>query len=139
MKQLVFTCIFGALCFSPLLSQSISFDSFGPYCQNDIADTLPSLSNDSIVGGWIPEVINTSIIGSTTYTFTPNDTLLAPFSNQVIVNPNPTVNTGSLLTAICQGGTSSVMSGSINGGATSNTWSGGSGTWTNSNNLGLGR
>ncbi|REG88497.1 beta strand repeat-containing protein [Algoriphagus antarcticus] len=50
------------------------------------------------------------------------------------VNPNPTANAGAALAAICQGGTSSAMGGSIGGGATGGTWSGGAGIWTNATN-----
>ncbi|WP_337967747.1 T9SS sorting signal type C domain-containing protein [uncultured Flavobacterium sp.] len=52
----------------------------------------------------------------------------------ITVNPNPTANAGGALTAICQGATSAAMGGSVGGGATSGTWSGGAGSWTNANN-----
>lgn len=55
-------------------------------------------------------------------------------SVQVTVNPNPTANAGSALAAICQGSTSAAMDGSVGGGATGGSWSGGAGTWTNANN-----
>lgn len=55
-------------------------------------------------------------------------------STLVTVNSNPTADAGSALTAICQSTTSSAMGGSIGGGATSGTWSGGAGTWTNATN-----
>jgi hypothetical protein len=49
------------------------------------------------------------------------------------VNPNPTAAAGPALAAICQGGTSAAMGGSVGGGATGGTWSGGAGSWTNAN------
>lgn len=49
----------------------------------------------------------------------------------ITVNEAPTANAGNALSAICQGQTSSAMGGSIGGTATSGTWSGGAGTWTN--------
>jgi hypothetical protein len=52
----------------------------------------------------------------------------------MIVNQNPTANAGSALAAICQGGISAAMGGSVSGGATGGIWSGGAGTWTNANN-----
>jgi len=52
----------------------------------------------------------------------------------ITVNPNPTATAGSALSAICQGGTSAAMGGSVGGGATGGTWTGGSGTWTNAGN-----
>ncbi|MBU6158431.1 MAG: T9SS type A sorting domain-containing protein [Bacteroidetes bacterium] len=50
------------------------------------------------------------------------------------VNQGPTVNAGSSLSAICQGAESQQMGGSVGGGATGGTWSGGAGSWTNANN-----
>ena len=41
----------------------------------------------------------------------------------MIVNPNPTVNAGGAIAAICQGGTTSGLGGSVGGGATGGTWS----------------
>ena len=52
----------------------------------------------------------------------------------VTVNEAPTATAGAALSAICQGQTSAAMGGSIGGTATSGTWSGGAGTWTNANN-----
>ncbi|PRZ19582.1 Ig-like domain-containing protein, partial [Flavobacterium granuli] len=51
----------------------------------------------------------------------------------VTVNPNPTANAGTALTAICQDDMSAAMGGSVGGGATGGTWTGGTGTWTNAN------
>ena len=55
-------------------------------------------------------------------------------TKNITVNPNPTANAGGALAAICQGGTSAAMGGSVGGGATGGTWSGGAGTWTNAGN-----
>ncbi|MDP2042768.1 MAG: T9SS type A sorting domain-containing protein [Algoriphagus sp.] len=52
----------------------------------------------------------------------------------ITVNPNPTATAGPALAAICQGQTSPAMGGSVGGGATGGTWSGGAGTWTNATN-----
>lgn len=43
-------------------------------CQNAMAPILPTNSNNSptITGTWSPAAMNTAILGSTTYTFTPN-------------------------------------------------------------------
>jgi hypothetical protein len=51
----------------------------------------------------------------------------------VTVNPAPTASAGSALAPVCQGSTSAPMGGSVGGGATGGTWSGGAGTWTNAN------
>lgn len=45
----------------------------GPFCVNDAAPSLPSVSNNGIPGTWNPAIINTSASGSSIYTFTPND------------------------------------------------------------------
>ncbi|HRN95649.1 MAG TPA: hypothetical protein PL084_13075, partial [Chitinophagales bacterium] len=52
----------------------------------------------------------------------------------ITVNPKPTANAGSALAAICPGATSAAMGGSVGGGATGGTWSGGAGTWSNASN-----
>ncbi|MEP1085805.1 MAG: glycine-rich domain-containing protein [Algoriphagus sp.] len=55
-------------------------------------------------------------------------------TKNITVNQNPIINVGSTLPAICQGQTSVAMGGNVSGGATTGTWSGGTGTWTNANN-----
>lgn len=64
-------------------------------CQNAIPPNLPTSSNNSpsIVGTWSPAVINTAILGSTDYTFTPNagQCALPKTINITIVNPANTL------------------------------------------------
>jgi gliding motility-associated-like protein len=48
-----------------------TFDAIGPLCQNSIPPALPPTSKEGIAGTWNPAVINTSAIGTATYTFTP--------------------------------------------------------------------
>jgi gliding motility-associated-like protein len=43
----------------------------GPYCLNGVPGILPNASNNGINGTWNPPVINTSVVGNATYTFTP--------------------------------------------------------------------
>jgi len=57
-------------------------------------------------------------------------------SKQLTVNPNPTVNVGGALTAICQGGTTTALGGSFGGGATAAVWSDGAAGGTFTNNSG---
>lgn len=52
----------------------------------------------------------------------------------VNVVSTPTANAGGSLPAICQGGSSAAMEGSVGGGAGGGIWTGGAGTWTNANN-----
>ena len=80
---------------NPLLTPT--FGTFGPYCQNENAPTLPgnSTNSPSIAGTWSPSVINTSTVGTTNYTFTPS--ISACTGNAVIpiivqLAPSPQVN-----------------------------------------------
>ena len=57
-------------------------------------------------------------------------------TKNLTVNPNPTVNAGGALTAICQGGTTITLDGSFGGGATSAVWSDGGAGGSFSNNSG---
>lgn len=49
-----------------------TFQSYGPYCRGDIPQGLPNQSLNGVSGTWSPAVINTNIIGNSTYTFTPS-------------------------------------------------------------------
>ena len=42
------------------------------YCQNSTAPALPPTSKEGISGTWSPASINTSVLGTATYTFTPS-------------------------------------------------------------------
>jgi large repetitive protein len=57
-------------------------------------------------------------------------------TKQIVVNPNPTVNPGGAMAAICQGGTSAALGGSFGGGATAAVWSDGGAGGSFSNNTG---
>jgi hypothetical protein len=84
-----------------------TFNQIPPICQNSTPQTLPSVSTNSIIGFWSPSTLETSIAGTTTYTFTPYDGQCAtPTTINVVVNPlsfvivnNPT---------ICQGETAMI-------------------------------
>jgi len=47
-----------------------SFSDFGPYCVGDNADILPAVSENSMNGTWLPNVIDTENSGMQTYIFT---------------------------------------------------------------------
>jgi gliding motility-associated-like protein len=53
-------------------SLSPTFDAIGPLCQNAAPPALPPTSKEGITGTWSPANINTSAIGTATYTFTPS-------------------------------------------------------------------
>ena len=63
-----------------------SFSAMGPYCLNGVPGILPNASNNGINGTWNPPVINTSVVGNATYTFT-------PAAGQCASNATLTVNT----------------------------------------------
>ncbi|MBM3184895.1 MAG: gliding motility-associated C-terminal domain-containing protein, partial [Bacteroidetes bacterium] len=73
-------------------------------CQNASAPSLPTTSNEGIVGTWNPSTVNTA--QTTTYTFTPNPQFCAQ-SVQVTVNvpQNPVVSTTTGNNVICSGQT----------------------------------
>ncbi|MBW6489676.1 MAG: gliding motility-associated C-terminal domain-containing protein [Lentimicrobium sp.] len=48
------------------------FAQIGTLCQNSVAPALPTTSTNGVTGNWNPAVINTAVIGTTTYTFTPD-------------------------------------------------------------------
>ena len=48
-----------------------TFNPFGSLCLNSVAPALPLTSINGITGTWSPAAINTSVVGTTTYTFTP--------------------------------------------------------------------
>ncbi len=49
-----------------------SFDPLGPYCVGDVPDVLPTISTNGVNGSW-NGTIDTSLPGSTTYSFIPSD------------------------------------------------------------------
>ena len=49
-----------------------TFNAIGPFCLNSIAPALPLTSTNGIIGTWNPATINTTAVGTTLYTFTPN-------------------------------------------------------------------
>jgi len=86
---------FMSLIVNPLLTPT--FGNFGPYCQNENPPILPGNSTNipSIAGTWSPPTINTGIVGTTNYTFTPTNTVctgntLIPIVVQLA--PEPLVN-----------------------------------------------
>ncbi len=49
------------------------FNLLTQYCLNSIPDTLPTESDNGISGTWLPSIIDTSTIGTSIYTFTPDE------------------------------------------------------------------
>jgi gliding motility-associated-like protein len=75
---------------------SPTFTQLGPFCENGPAINLPTSSNNTtpITGIWSPASINTSNVGTTTYTFTPNSGQCAISETMDIATiafPSPTI------------------------------------------------
>ncbi len=69
------------------------FDQFGPYCEGEEMYVLPNSSDNGVTGTWNPAAINTNIIGTTTYTFTPDEGQCAEIITMDIeVLPSPTAS-----------------------------------------------
>ena len=66
-----------------------TFTQIGPLCQNSIPPTLPGVSLEGITGNWNPSSINTTVAGTFTYTFTPND----PSQCGTVTSMNITITT----------------------------------------------
>lgn len=72
-----------------------------------------------------PSIANVTVAAAGTYGVTVTDAngCSVSVSTIVTVNPLPTVNAGGAIAAICQGGTTSGLGGSVAGGATGGIWS----------------
>jgi gliding motility-associated-like protein len=109
-------------------SATAIFSLLSNYCENDIAEILPSISDNGINGSWNPSIINTSVAGNFNYVFTPNSNQCAfDTTISVLVYENPIVNAG--LDQIICSGENIQLSASIAGGANSVSWSGGTGVF----------
>ena len=98
------------------------FSSIGPLCQNSTPPALPSSSTNSINGTWSPATINTSSVGTTTYTFTPvagQCATTATLAIEITGTTTPSF-TATPAATLCQ---SSNAHYSITAGATTYNWS----------------
>lgn len=103
-----------------------TFTQLGPYCQGATPGVLPTTSSNGIPGTWSPATISTAVIGSTTYTFTPNSgQCAAPYTMTVQVNASPSVSVNSI--TICSGETGTLTATPLVTGGTYS-WSSGSTT-----------
>ena len=70
--------------------QDIEFNNLMlEYCQDETAQDLENTSDNGINGTWSPAAIDTSQLGETTYTFTPDVNCANPFDLIINVNPKP--------------------------------------------------
>jgi len=64
------------------------FSVMGPYCLGSTPGILPTTALNGVSGTWSPSVINTSSVGTTMYTFTPNPGQCASNATlSITVNP----------------------------------------------------
>ena len=76
--------------------------STNTYCQNETPNTLPVTSIEGISGTWLPNTINTSIIGTFPYVFIPNQDQCA-YSVEIYITINPAQSIDFVDTIICEG------------------------------------
>ncbi|MEL6275862.1 MAG: hypothetical protein AAFU03_12235, partial [Bacteroidota bacterium] len=53
-------------------AEPITFNDIGPYCQGEIAPSLPNASIENVNGNWFPPAVSTAFPGVTEYTFFPD-------------------------------------------------------------------
>lgn len=77
------------------------FTAIAPLCTSDTAPTLPTSSDNGIVGTWSPATIDMTIIGTTPYVFTPNASCANTYTMNVTVldTTQPTFNS---IPNVCQ-------------------------------------
>jgi len=99
-----------------------TFTALGPYCQNATADALPAISGNGITGAWLPATIDTTIVGTQTYTFTPTAGQCATTATMSVTITVPTIPTFPALGPYCQNATPDALpTTSVNG--ITGTWS----------------
>lgn len=74
------------------------------YCQNQTPNSLPLTSVEGIAGTWTPSTINTTIVGTSSYTFTPNQGQCA-YHTTIEITIKPTVKIHFQDNIICEGTT----------------------------------
>ena len=85
------------------LFETPSFSSFGPYCQNETADILPTTSLNGYSGTWNPPSIDATIFGIGMYTFTPDDGQCASETTIEVEITEPIVPLFTQIDDICEG------------------------------------
>lgn len=109
----------GAISVEIVESINPTFDQLGPFCLNGNAGALPSSSNNSnpVTGTWSPSIINTSVAGTFTYTFTPaNATCASVTSMDITIAPGFNLQLLKLNDVSCSGVNDGSISLSVVGG-----------------------
>lgn len=97
-----------------------SFNLVNEYCQGSPAENLPTTSIQGHTGTWTPAVIDTSVPGVFTYTFTPDDPCVAPFEIEIEVDEQ-IMPTFPEIAPICQNTVPPVLN-NISDNGISGTW-----------------
>jgi hypothetical protein len=93
-----------------------SFTQQTPLCQNSAAPSLPTTSNNGITGSW-SSPINTTTLGTTTYTFTPSAGQCATSATMSVTVTTPDVPVLNAIQPSCYGDAAvlAIASGNLNG------------------------
>lgn len=100
-----------------------NFAAIPPICINATAPVLALTSPNGITGTWSPATINTALVGTTPYVFTPNSIAFpcaGPQTLNVTVNPIPTLSINS--PSVCQGAPATLIATPTISGTYSYTW-----------------
>ena len=119
-EQYIITCTIVSECYSntyQLLfsprNTNLVIPSFNlltnTYCQNQTPNPLPLTSVEGIAGTWTPTIINTTIVGTSSYTFTPNQGQCA-YQATIEITIKPNIKIDFQDTIICEGTTISFPS-----------------------------
>jgi gliding motility-associated-like protein len=100
-----------------------TFNSIANICQNGVAPSLSSTSNEGITGTWSPSIIDTTVAGTVTYTFTPTAGICATTATLSVTIDAPTVPIFTQIASICLNGTAPTLPSSSNNGGIAGTWS----------------
>jgi hypothetical protein len=98
-----------------------TFTQIGPLCQNSTAPALPGTSSNGFAGTWSPAVINTTALGTTTYTFTPTDPCAKIATMDIVISAQVTP-TFTQIGPLCQNSTAPALPGTSSNGF-AGTWS----------------
>jgi len=99
-----------------------TFTALGPYCLGDIPGLLQGTSLNGVTGTWSPAIINTSVPGSSDYTFTPDAGQCSPGVVMTIAVNSPDVPLFNPMGPYCQFTSATVLPATSLNGVT--------GTWT---------
>ena len=82
-----------------------SFDAIATVCQNGVSPALPAISTNGVTGSWLPSAVDTSVVGTATYTFTPDVNQCALGTTLEITVAAPQTPTFTQIGDLCEGST----------------------------------